>query len=74
LSFPPPAKSVAPIIGGELAFLQSGRERGAAIHPSIHKEKPMDIDTNNHLHNELETKAGIPLDAVVKPAVRGLLA
>ena len=25
----------------------------------------MDIDTNNLLHNELETKAGIPLDAVV---------
>jgi hypothetical protein len=29
--------------------------------PSIHKENPMDIDT----HNDLETKAGIPLDAVV---------
>ena len=28
----------------------------------------MDIDTNNHLHNDLETKAGIPLDAVVTHA------
>ena len=28
----------------------------------------MDIDTNNPLHNELETKAGIPLDAVVTHA------
>jgi len=31
---------------------------------SIHEEKPMDIDT----HNELETKACIPADAVVTHA------